>query len=127
MLIIVFGLLIGFLLGLLGGGGTILAVPVFVYLMGHSMKIAVAMSLAVVGSTTLIASITQFIQKNIRLFVVAIFGSSTIVGAIVGVRIALILSDIAQLVLFGITMLIASYFMLTNKKIIRKAIAIYRH
>ena len=48
---------IGVSLGLLGGGGSILAVPVLVYVAGVEAKDAVAMSLAIVGATSLIASL----------------------------------------------------------------------
>ena len=43
-------LLIGLTLGMLGGGGSILTVPVFVYVLGYDPKLAIAMSLPVVGS-----------------------------------------------------------------------------
>ncbi|MDH5315324.1 MAG: TSUP family transporter, partial [Gemmatimonadota bacterium] len=46
--------LIGVTLGLLGGGGAILTVPVLVYVMGVGMKQAVPMSLVVVGLTSLL-------------------------------------------------------------------------
>jgi uncharacterized membrane protein YfcA len=45
--------LIGLTVGLLGGGGAILAVPIFVYVLGFGTKEAVAMSLIVVGATSL--------------------------------------------------------------------------
>jgi uncharacterized membrane protein YfcA len=48
---------IGVSLGLLGGGGSILAVPVLVYVAGIEAKAAVAMSLAIVGATSLVASL----------------------------------------------------------------------
>jgi len=43
--------LIGAALGLLGGGGSVLTVPIFVYVLGFSPKEAIAMSLAVVAAT----------------------------------------------------------------------------
>jgi uncharacterized membrane protein YfcA len=45
--------LIGLTVGLLGGGGAILAVPIFVYVLGFGTKEVVAMSLIVVGVTSL--------------------------------------------------------------------------
>jgi uncharacterized membrane protein YfcA len=46
--------LIGVSLGLLGGGGAILAVPIFTYVMGFGVKEAIASSLVVVGVTSLL-------------------------------------------------------------------------
>ena len=45
--------LIGLSLGLLGGGGSILTVPIFVYVLGYAPKESIAMGLAVVGATSL--------------------------------------------------------------------------
>ena len=48
--------LIGLSLGLLGGGGSILTVPIFVYVLGYGPKESIAMGLAVVGSCLLYTS-----------------------------------------------------------------------
>ncbi len=48
--------LIGLSLGLIGGGGSILTVPILVYLLGVGPHEAVGMSLAVVGATSLLGS-----------------------------------------------------------------------
>lgn len=47
------GIFMGLALGLLGGGGSILAVPIFKYVLGFGAKEAIASSLAVVGVTSL--------------------------------------------------------------------------
>ena len=52
---VVLGFVIGLSLGLLGGGGSILTVPVFVYILGFGAKESIAMSLAVVGRPALSA------------------------------------------------------------------------
>ena len=57
--------LIGVTLGLLGGGGSILTVPIFVYVLGYAAKPAIATSLAVVGATSLLAAINHARAKNI--------------------------------------------------------------
>lgn len=54
-LTIAIGLVIGALVGLLGGGGSILAVPALVYLAGQDLQQAVATSLLVVGITAVVA------------------------------------------------------------------------
>ena len=55
--IIIGALLIGLTLGLMGSGGSILTVPVLVYVLGHDGKVAIAESLAIVGG---IALVTMF-------------------------------------------------------------------
>lgn len=67
---------IGVSLGLLGGGGSILAVPVLVYVAGVEAKEAVTMSLAIVGSTSLVASLLHQRQGNLDFKVAATFGSA---------------------------------------------------
>ncbi|MCL4256573.1 MAG: TSUP family transporter, partial [Anaerolineae bacterium] len=52
LLIFAIGFGIGTLLGLLGGGGSILAVPALVYLVGQSPQVAVTASLAIVGANS---------------------------------------------------------------------------
>ena len=56
--------LIGISLGLIGGGGSILTVPVFVYILGIQPVLATAYSLFVVGSTSLVGSFT-FMKKKL--------------------------------------------------------------
>jgi uncharacterized protein len=56
LLALPFGLAIGLLLGLVGGGGSILAVPVLVYLLGEPVKDATTESLLVVGTAALVGA-----------------------------------------------------------------------
>jgi len=73
-------LLIGISLGLIGGGGSILTVPVLVYLFDIDAVLATTYSLFVVGSTSLIGSISYF-KKGLVVFKIAlIFGLSSIVS-----------------------------------------------
>mgnify|MGYP003334098775 CR=1 FL=1 len=51
------GLVIGLFLGLLGSGGSILALPLLVYLLAHDPKVAVAESLAIVGGIALFGAL----------------------------------------------------------------------
>lgn len=71
----IFGLLmavvIGLSLGLLGGGGSILAVPIFVYALGFGAKEAIVMSLAVVGVTSLFGVIGHWRAGDVNLRVAA--------------------------------------------------------
>lgn len=111
----IFGLLmavvIGLSLGLLGGGGSILAVPVFVYALGFGVKEAIVMSLAVVGVTSLFGAVGHWRVGNVNLRIAAIFGSVAMGGTYLGARLAVFFSGTAQLILFAVVMLMAAYFM----------------
>lgn len=107
---------IGLVLGVLGGGGSILTVPVFVYLLGFDPKPAIAMSLAVVGATSLFGAIGHWRAGNVNLRVAAIFGVVAMAGTYLGARLAVFFSGAAQLTLFAGVMLLAAFFMLRGKK-----------
>lgn len=115
---VIFGLLmavvIGLSLGLLGGGGSILAVPVFVYALGFGVKEAIVMSLAVVGVTSLFGAVGHWRVGNVNLRIAAIFGSVAMGGTYLGARLAVFFSGTAQLILFAVVMLMAAYFMYRN-------------
>lgn len=109
-----FAVCIGVSLGLLGGGGSVLALPVLVYVMGVLPKPAIAMTLIIVGSVSFLGSIPHARRGNLNLKIAGIFGSATMIGAYLGARIAtlpLITSGI-QMVLFGLSMLIAAGLMI---------------
>ena len=71
---------IGISLGLLGGGGSVLALPILVYFMGVAPKSAIAMTLIIVGTVSLLGTIPHWKRGNINLKTVLIFGSATMIG-----------------------------------------------
>nr|WP_199035508.1 sulfite exporter TauE/SafE family protein [Glycomyces salinus] len=79
---------IGILLGLLGGGGSILTVPALVYLAGVEAKAAIAMSLFIVGATSLAAIGVHARAGRVRWRTGLLFGAAGMVGAYSGGRIA---------------------------------------
>lgn len=103
---------IGISLGLLGSGGSIITVPVLVYLVGQDEKLAIAGSLFIVGSIALAGSLHYLRGGLISWRSVATFGMPGMVGTYLGALIAAYVSGITQLALFAVVMLIASYFML---------------
>jgi uncharacterized membrane protein YfcA len=117
LLAAVFAALIGLSLGLLGGGGSILTVPVFVYLLGFEAKEAIAASLAVVGITSLFGSAGHWRAGNVNLRVAAVFGAVAMTGSYLGARLAVFFSGAAQLTLFAGVMLLAAYFMLRPREV----------
>jgi uncharacterized membrane protein YfcA len=109
-------IIIGILLGLLGGGGSILTVPVLVYLAGLSTKSAIITSLVVVCITSSIAAINHARAGRVCWKTGLIFGVAGMGGAFVGGRIAAFIPDPILLVLFACVMLAASFAMLRNRK-----------
>ena len=110
-------LLIGVTLGLLGGGGSILTVPVFVYVMGIESKRAIAMSLPVVGLIALVGVARHARLGNVDLGMALPFGLAAMTGAYAGARLAQYLLGPVQLALFALVMLAASISMLRDAKL----------
>lgn len=71
-------LVIGLSLGLIGGGGSILTVPVLVYLMGVDPVLATAYSLFIVGATSLVGVIPKYREGMVNLKTALIFGTPAI-------------------------------------------------
>ena len=68
-------LLIGFTLGLIGGGGSIMAVPVLAYLFSVNEKVATAYSLFIVGASALLGGVKQYLKGNVDLKTAIVFGN----------------------------------------------------
>ena len=75
-------LLIGLILGLIGSGGSVLAVPIFIYLFLLDEKIATAYSLFVVGSTSLVGSLSYNKKKLINWNQVLLFGVPSVISVV---------------------------------------------
>jgi uncharacterized membrane protein YfcA len=71
---------IGVSLGLIGGGGSILAVPVLAYLFGMDEKVATAYSLFIVGTAALVGGLSQHGNGNVDWRTAAVFGLPAITG-----------------------------------------------
>lgn len=104
--------LIGLSLGLMGGGGSILTVPIFVYVLGFAAKPAIAMSLPVVGATSLVGAIGHWRAGNVRVRTALIFGMIAMAGAYFGARLAVFIPGAVQLTLLAAVMLVAAVSML---------------
>jgi uncharacterized membrane protein YfcA len=103
---------IGLSLGLLGSGGSILTVPVLVYLVGQDEKVAIAGSLFIVGSIALAGGL-QFLRAGfIQWRSVFIFGLPGMLGTYIGAVLSAYVAGVMQLALFALVMLVASILML---------------
>ena len=107
---------IGLSLGLLGGGGAILTVPVLVYVLGYAAKPAIAMSLVVVGLTSLIGAFLHWRLGNVRVGMAVTFGLFAMIGAFAGAKLSLLLSGGVQLVLLALVMTAAAASMLRRSQ-----------
>lgn len=106
------GLLIGVLLGLLGGGGSILAVPALVYGVGLAVPAAVTTSLAVVGLSSVTAVLPRLRQVQWRL--AAIIGAAGAVAAFAGAAVNRLLDPRVVLAGFAVLMIVAGIRMLAG-------------
>lgn len=95
--------LLGFVIGLLGGGGGILAVPLLIAA-GQTFLVASSQSLVIVGAAATAALVPHHRARRVDWKVGLIFGSLGAVGAVVGARLAQILSP--TLLLGGLTLLL---------------------
>jgi hypothetical protein len=123
-------LLMGLSLGLIGGGGSILTVPILVYLFAVEPVLATAYSLFIVGFTSLIGSFTHMKLGNIHWRTAIVFGIPSIISVyLTRAYLAPAIPDplfnasgfvvskaMALLVLFAVIMLMASYSMIRKQK-----------
>ena len=107
---------IGISLGLLGGGGSILTVPILVYAMDMDPKLAIALSLAIVGTTSLIGVWRHKTAGNVAFKKAFVFAGSAMLGTFLGAKASVFFTGEFQLGLFAVIMLLASFFMLRPVK-----------
>ncbi|MFC8509692.1 sulfite exporter TauE/SafE family protein [Streptomyces sp. NPDC057411] len=115
-LVVAASLLVGLSLGVLGGGGSILTVPLLVYLAGQDTKEAIATSLFVVGVTSLAALVPHARAGRVRWKAGLLFGVFSMAGAYGGGRIATHVPDTALLVAFALMMLATAVAMLRGPR-----------
>jgi uncharacterized protein len=109
-------IIIGLSLGLLGSGGSILTVPILVYIVQEPQKLAIAESLAIVGGISLIGAVPYMIRKQIHWKSVVWFGVPGVLGTYGGAYLSQWLSGALQLLLFACVMLLAAFTMWRSKE-----------
>jgi uncharacterized protein len=107
---------VGLSLGLMGGGGSILTVPIFVYVLGYDPKLAIAMSLPVVGITSLVGASSHWNAGNVNLRTAFAFGVIAMVGAFAGARLGVLVNGQVQLTLLATVMLVAAVMMFRSAR-----------
>ncbi|MCV7191325.1 sulfite exporter TauE/SafE family protein [Mycolicibacterium brumae] len=108
--------LVGVTLGLLGGGGAILMVPLLVYVAGMETKEAIATSLLVVGVTSAVAAIAHARGKRVRWKIAGVFGLAAMAGAFGGGLLAQFIPGYVLLAIFAVLMLGAGSAMLRPRR-----------
>ena len=120
--------IIGISLGLIGGGGSILTLPVLVYLFGVEPVLATAYSLFIVGATSLVGGITKHRQGLVNVKTAIIFGIPSIAAVFITRKFLVplipphifnlgnieITKSVLIMVLFAVLMVVASYSMIKN-------------
>jgi uncharacterized membrane protein YfcA len=112
---LILGALIGVLLGLLGGGGSILAVPALVYGLGLDVEHAIPISLIVVAAASAVAALPKIRARQVRWRVAGIFAAAGIPATLAGSAISRHLPPSALLIGFAGVMVVAGIRMLTDR------------
>lgn len=126
----IMALVIGMTLGLLGGGGSILTVPVLVYILGIDPVYATGYSLFIVGTSSLFGAVSYFRKKLVDVKTALVFGIPSIAAVYVARKMLVpaipdhlltigefeLTKNIAIMVLFAVLMIMASYSMIKGRK-----------
>ena len=124
-------LLIGISLGLIGGGGSILTIPVLVYLFGISPTLAISYSLFIVGTTSLAGALNNYLKKQVDIPTAFIFGSASITTVFICRKFVIprlpevffvigdftVTHSLFVMVMFAALMVAASFSMIKDKKV----------
>lgn len=122
--------LVGVTMGLIGGGGSILTIPILVYLFAVHPTLAISYSLFIVGITSLTGAINSFRKKQVDVTTAGLFGSSSVTTVFLTRKFIIpVLPDvffsigsfqvthaIFVMVMFAILMIMASVSMIRNRR-----------
>lgn len=109
-------LIIGVTLGLLGGGGAILAVPVLTYITGLEPVEAIPSSLLIVGVTSSVSLILHALKRRVKWRIGLIFGVAAMVGAFAGGRLGAYVPSAVLMFSFAAVMVAAAVAMLRGRR-----------
>lgn len=118
------GVLVGFSLGLIGGGGSILAVPLFLYFVGleslpGAAHIAIGTTALAVGINAYINSYIHFRKKNIAPRIGALFAGVGVAGSLLGAYLGHITPGASLLTYFAIAMIVLGAYMAMRREVPR--------
>jgi uncharacterized membrane protein YfcA len=107
---------IGLSLGLTGAGGSILTLPVLVYLAGIAPREAVGLSLLIVGTAALVGAWQRAKAGEVHFKAAGMFVLSGMVGAVLGAKLTHLLSPSALMITFAVLMVVVAVRMLLPRK-----------
>jgi len=103
----ILAILVGLSLGALGSGGSIITIPVLVYVASVPAENAVGMSLVIVGATSLVGALLHLRRGNVALKPALFFAVTGMVGSYIGAKGTHLLSRRSLMLLFAVVMLVA--------------------
>ena len=110
-LAVIFGCVVGFALGLTGGGGGVFAVPMLVYGLAVAPREAVGISLASVGGTALAGVVPRLWRGEVELRTGLLFAVAGMIGAPIGSYLSTLFPETVLMVMFGCLMLSVAWRM----------------
>jgi uncharacterized protein len=117
---------VGVALGLLGGGGSILTVPLLAYVAGMEAKQAIATSLLVVGVTSAVGAVSHARAGRVQWRTGLIFGAAGMAGAYLGGVLARFIPGTVLLIGFAVMMIATAIAMLRGRKNIVESVGVRR-
>lgn len=114
--VVLLATLVGLSLGLLGGGGSILTVPLLTYVAGMDAKEAIAASLFVVGTTSVVSTIAHARRGNVQWRTGLIFGVASMAGAFLGGLLGGFIPSVILMIAFALMMIATATAMLRGRK-----------
>jgi uncharacterized membrane protein YfcA len=111
-----YGLGIGIALGLTGAGGSIITVPVLVYLIGMNVHDATGASLVIVGASSVVGVLGYTKEKLVHWRIALVFATSGIASAFIGSYVNVLVPSKIILYFFAVTMILIGFLMLKRSK-----------
>jgi uncharacterized membrane protein YfcA len=96
---------VGLLLGMVGGGGSIVVVPILVYVVGLKASQAIALSLPIVGVTAMVGAVAKAQSGEVHGRALLLFGVAGAVGAIIGAQLTRLVPQPLLLLMFAALLL----------------------
>ena len=115
LLALPFGLVIGLSLGLVGGGGSILALPVLVYVLGEPVKGATTESLLIVGATALVGAVDHARAGRVRWRTATAVGAAGALGSLGGTALNRLVGSRAILLAFAVLLVVVAAAMVRSR------------
>lgn len=112
LLVPVLGFVIGLVLGLLGGGGSILTVPALVYVIGQPPQVAISASLVIVGANSMLGALFYRSNGLLNWRVAFLFGGIGMVTAYFAARLSNLFAETLLLIMFAVLMLVVGLLMI---------------